>query len=621
MRIPTPTIPYSTQQTGRLVAPDAAPMQDATGQQLQQAGQSLQSAGAAASRVGDALQDEIDQGYLYKADAIASEKTRKTVGGFRQKTGEAAIQSFEGMHSQLRDELFNLRDSARSPAQRRSMDRLLAQRFQDATESMVAHRDKAIRDHAIGGADAARIGAINSYHASVGNPAAMEEAKILALSLSDRLSQLRGEGPEEAKQSRLQTTTRLHLGAASALLTAGDSAGAEAYLEQKQVQDEVSNLEWRQAKQTVRKAVLEDTARELTAKKPTLTDRLDWVGKNLKGEEAASARRHLIQQEREQLEIRSVEARTVRQQAEAWLNANPTLEMKDNPALAIRLAQLGVVPERTYVTNPAVAAKLEGLDLAGVEEWKAMGPAQREQALRPHLNDHDLKRWLAFFDDDQDLVSQQDAIKQAAVALGVVEQPDNRALNREEQQANAQRMRKFVTALQRQVDFLRAEKKDNVTTRQIQTEILDKMLVDKVFVKGTWSDEEMPVIRAQIDSHMPIDDPRTDVDESAVADAGEYVIVNGEAHDLSEIPPEERIRIRKEHAILAAKFGTSRFLSAREEMENWLEKQRRKRLAAMPPATQQQIPPGADALPPGPTPMVGEEIPGAMDRITGRKPK
>lgn len=617
MRIPTPTIPYSTQQSGRLVAPTAAPMQDATGQQLQQVGQSLQSAGNAAARVGDALQDELDQGYLYKADAIASEKVRTTVGGFRQKAGEDAIKSFDGLHSQLRDELFNLRDSARSPAQRRSMDRLLAQRFQDATDSMVAHRDKAIRDHAIGGAEAARLGAINDYHGAVGNPAKMEEAKLLALSLSERLSQLRGDGPEEAKQSRLQTTTRLHLGAASALLTAGDSAGAEAYLEQ--ARDEVLNLEWRQAKQTVRQAVLEDTARELTAQKPTLTDRLDWVAKNLKGEEAASVRRHLLYQEREEVEARSVEARNVRQQAEAWLNANPTLELRDNPALATRAAQLGVRPERTYVTNPEFAAKLQAMDAAGVERMKAMGEAQREQMLRPYLNDHDLKRWQAFFQDDQDIVSQQDAIKQAAVALGVIEQPDNRSLTRVEQIANAKRMQKFQSILQRNIDLLRAEKKENLTTREIQTEILDKMLVDKVWV-DTFPDQEMSVVQAQIEGHMPIDDPRTDVDESAVADNGEWVIIDNQSHYLSEIPPAERIRIRREHAILAAKDGTSKFLSAKDEMALWLKKkaEREKRAAEQKAA---QAPAGSAELPPGPMPVAGEEIPGAMDQVTGRRPK
>lgn len=261
MRIPVPTVPVSTQSVGQFSAPNVVPMQDATGPQLQDLGQSLQSAGNAATRIGADVQAELDQGFLMEADAIASEEVRKHVGELRQKAGLDAIESFEPLHRTLKDRLFNLRDSARSPQQRRAVDRLLAQRFSDASDAMVSHRDRAARDHAIGGAEASRMAAVNDYHAALGNPEDMALARGLAMERTAELSRLRGEDGDMAKLAMLDTTTQMHLGTVEALVTAGRASEAGAYLEQ--WKGEIGPLEAQRVARVVKRAGIDDKAQRL----------------------------------------------------------------------------------------------------------------------------------------------------------------------------------------------------------------------------------------------------------------------------------------------------------------------------------------------------------------------
>lgn len=571
MRIPTPTVPVSTQSVGQFTAPTAVPMQDATGPMLQEVAQSLQSAGNAVSRIGADVQADLDQGFLAEADAIASEEVRQHVGELRQKAGLDAIESFEPMHRTLKDRLLNLRDSARSPQQRRAVDRILAQRFQDASDAMVSHRDRAAREHAIGGSEAGRLAAVNDYQASIGNPENMELARQIALDRTAELSRLRGEGEEAAKLSMLDTTTRLHMGAASSLLQAGRSSEAEAYLAQ--WGHEMGAQDQAKVRATVRAAVIEDTARNLSAELPTLGDRIRWVQSNLAGEEAEVARQHLVQIEQRRMQEKAVEAKDVRQQAEQWLNANPALDLRANPALAKRVADLGVAVERTYTTNPAFVQWLREMPPDQVSDWQRMPDAVREELLRPYLSDHDLKRWQAFFAGEQDVVGRADRIKRAAEYLGIVTvATDGRRLSKEEQQNNAKALGQFEQHIQLQVDLRRAEKKRDLTTHEIQEEILDPMMMDRVWLKASsWfsSDKNVPLIAAQVDGRLPVDDPYTLADESATPAGADsvYVKVNGRAEYLYQIPLVERERIR----LAWAQKYPGRQLTAQREMEVWIE--------------------------------------------------
>ena len=574
MRIPVPTVPVSTQSVGQFSAPNVVPMQDATGPQLQNLGQSLQSAGKAATRIGADVQAELDQGFLMEADAIASEEVRKHVGELRQKAGLDAIESFEPLHRTLKDRLFNLRDSARSTQQRRAVDRLLAQRFIDASDAMVAHRDRAARDHAIGGAEASRLAAVNDYHAAIGNPEDMELARQIALDRTAELSRLRGEDGDMARLAMLDTTTRLHLGATSSLLQAGRSGDAEAYLAQ--WKGEMGAEDYAKAKATTRAAVIEDMARNAYGAADNFTDRKRFIdeAEDLTPKEQESAVRHLKLLQDRQDAIDADVAQDVERRALEWRATHPGLSIDDNPALAAEVRQYGVTLKR--VTDERFLAAFEQATPEQFREWRSMTDAQLHREFAPFTDAHDEGRIMKVIRGDESGAKIDDHIKLLAKQIGLLPAiPYGQSEMREEESQKFLNWK--LNTIGPMLQSLADELKRPPTPREVQERIVNPILEDRVWrnvsaLGADWmaADAEMPLMRAQLIGAAPVDNPLTKEDEGADFSKYQdlYVNVGAERVMLRDIPLEVRESIRKTWREDPAKRG--RWLTVEQEAREWI---------------------------------------------------
>ena len=574
MRIPVPTVPVSTQSVGQFSAPNVVPMQDATGPQLQNLGQSLQSAGKAATRIGADVQAELDQGFLMEADAIASEEVRKHVGELRQKAGLDAIESFEPLHRTLKDRLFNLRDSARSTQQRRAVDRLLAQRFSDASDAMVSHRDRAARDHAIGGAEASRLAAVNDYHAAIGNPEDMELARQIALDRTAELSRLRGEDGDMARLAMLDTTTRLHLGATSSLLQAGRSGDAEAYLAQ--WKGEMGAEDYAKAKATTRAAVIEDMARNAYGAADNFTDRKRFIdeAEDLTPKEQESAIRHLKLLQDRQDAIDADVAQDVERRALEWRATHPGLSIDDNPALAAEVRQYGVTLKR--VTDERFLAAFEQATPEQFREWRSMTDAQLHREFAPFTDAHDEGRIMKVIRGDESGAKIDDHIKLLAKQIGLLPAiPYGQSEMREEESQKFLNWK--LNTIGPMLQSLADELKRPPTPREVQERIVNPILEDRVWrnvsaLGADWmaADAEMPLMRAQLIGAAPVDNPLTKEDEGADFSKYQdlYVNVGAERVMLRDIPLEVRESIRKTWHEDPAKRG--RWLTVEQEAREWI---------------------------------------------------
>ncbi|MEY5098397.1 MAG: hypothetical protein RJA36_1116 [Pseudomonadota bacterium] len=616
--IPLPRVPVSQQSYGQFAAPTAAPMQDAGPQQMQQLGASLLNAGASAARIGADLQADLDQGFLMESDALASELARNTVGSYRQMAGLPAIESFGDTQEQLRTKLRNLSDTARSPEQKQRLERILVQRMQDASESMAAHRDVQVRNRAIGGAKAGMESEIQNYLAALGNPDDMKLARDLMIERAGELSRHRGEDGDMAKLTLLDATTRMHAGAVDALLAADRPTEALAYLEQHK--GEIAAPERAQTTQKARAGFVEWGARQLDQNVPDINQRLavvaDWQkAGRITGDEAESARRHVMQFERVRLEQGALQERALRQEAAKWLAANPALAITDNPDLANRFRALNApFPERVYTTDPKFVEQLQAMPAAVAQQFQQMSDAMLEKQLRPFLDDHDLKKWTAFFRGDQDIVGRQDRIKRAAEVLGVVSDPVVVAgMTKEERAANAQKLARFEAQVQRQVDTLRAEKKGDLTTREIQEQILDPMMAEGNKVTNA-SGTQQSVVAAQIAGDLPYDDPTTpNVDESLdlskFPKAADYSVpVDGKPVFLRDVPMVVRKAIRDSWA----KDNPGKQMTVAQEIEEYARVYRPKMEAAKQAEQSANVWRQMWGLPPGASTVTPEQFKQAM---------
>lgn len=562
MRIPTPTIPISQQSSGQFAAPTAGPMQDASGQQLQQLGQSLQQAGASASRIGMEVQADLDEGFLLESDAIASEEVRKFVGEYQQRAGLDAIESFEDTHKGLKDRLRNLGETARSPQQQQALDRRLAQRFQDASDRMVTHRDRAIKDRAIGGADAGRKESIKDYYDSLGNPEDMALHRTLAMDRMAELSRMRGDDEATARMAMLATTTAMHAGAADSMLKAGRAQEAEAYL--KQWKDEIDPLARAEIMATTRAAVIEDMARNAFGAADTFTERKRFIdeAEDMTPKEQESATRHLVQMQDQESRENARIALDVKRQADEWNSANPFLDMRsENPALYSQVAKYGVTSERERVNVQQFID--ESRTAEGMRRLRALSPEQLDETLARFTTSSTGEQIKAMVLGDQSTVTILQNTKELAGSIGV-DVKDEDAFNRWR--------RNTIDPL---VDAESTKLGRKLTPTEFQKLVVNPLMGDKVLVDGFFGYTEMPVIQAQQEGYLPIDNPATEVDESLdVKNATVAVRVDGQVVRLAQIPMDQRRKIREayrqEWVAQRGSAATMPQMTAAEEAARWV---------------------------------------------------
>jgi hypothetical protein len=140
-------------------------------------------------------------------------------------------------------------------------------------------------------------------------------------------------------------------------------------------------------------------------------------------------------------------------------------------------------------------------------------------------------------------------------------------MDREERAANTEMYGRFRAQVANQIESLRVKLKGDPTIQQIQEEILDPMMRDKISHDGV----EKPVVAFQALGLLPYDDPLTrDVDESLdmskAAAAGEFAVMTSKGPvNLREVP----IEVRREIRLTWARRYPGRQMTVREEMDEY----------------------------------------------------
>lgn len=236
--IPLPRVSQQVPGAVAPVAPNAAPMQDATPAHLQQTGQAMQSVGTAVTSIAHTLQDEADDARIKEGDLAFAAALDDEVRNFRQKQGGDAADGAKKEHLDAMEKaMVRIETTMRNSLQKSKFRDAAGWRMLRARQQIEDHEAEQTRVWALGRASAkADRHQLDARRAYVED---MDPVEYLAqLDLMD--GELRTIGritglPEEAvQQAILAKRSELHDGVLGDLLgmgTPGAAADARAYLE------------------------------------------------------------------------------------------------------------------------------------------------------------------------------------------------------------------------------------------------------------------------------------------------------------------------------------------------------------------------------------------------------
>jgi hypothetical protein len=417
MRVPIPRVPVSTANLGGFNAPGVVPVRDQGPGQLADVGNAITAASFSATRVGSAIQEEVDEALVTEMDAQAADLWLRVKSEYTAKVGREAVDGFDATQKQFRDGLAKIADMAKTPDQRRAAARAMGERTQQGLFSLAAHRDNEARNWNIGSKDAGRLAAVTSYLNSLGNSEDMAVHRAVAIRNAEEGAKLRGLDEAGTKLHVLDTTTRMHAGAVDALLAADRPMEALAYLEQNG--GEIAPVERAQTTQKARAGFVEWGARQLDESMPDVGQRLAVVNEweqagRLTPTEAESGRRHVMQFETMRLQADALAERKLRDDFEKWAVANPMLRAEDNPDLKARADALGVVLTRDQQTVPAFEEMLRGMPM---DQLRRLDDNQLRNLLSRGLNKSDQNRWFATVRGDQTTRKLEEDIQRLAFSI------------------------------------------------------------------------------------------------------------------------------------------------------------------------------------------------------------
>lgn len=252
--------------SGTFSAPQATPVSDATGAQLQQLGSAVQQAGTTAFRIGDQLQDEHNDATVRAFLSNLAEQYRGLLdgeNGYRTQRGKGAVDNRERVLQERETIRRRLETGLQNDEQRQMFASVADLRDLNAIDAIERHHATQSRAYNIGETEASREAFVADYatYAEPGNAAAAAQYKQLALQETRDLAQLRGLDTEQAKAAELKVTTRMHVGALDRLVEEGRTDEARSYLSD--WGSEIDPASRRRAQSVVQRANVADKAQNL----------------------------------------------------------------------------------------------------------------------------------------------------------------------------------------------------------------------------------------------------------------------------------------------------------------------------------------------------------------------
>lgn len=424
------------------------PVQDQTGQQLQQVGEGMSQLAQQVGRI----EMSVDASRIKGADALLSESSRMKLQEFTAKAGRDAIDARGEALADFQRRRREIEGTLTTPRQREVFSEAAREREIRYAEVVDRHYRDQSRAYEIGESTALAESAMADYWQS-GDPV----YRNTALAEVERIGQIYGYGPEQQAQARSQALTKLHEGALEILIRGGDTAQAAAYLDG--VEGEIAP----QRRQAIRSAVdratmadqsariASDMIQAMTTQRAEPTAQVEaggdlfevstWQGEL---ENAGRAPTQLVQgppitrptfvveaaaaldaqvkagsmsapmadavleriQKRHRLERESYadEGKEALLAAEQWLMADPMRSVQDmaiaEPRLHSLLMQRGQIPtlnsfvdsDRRYATDPEALMRARA---ATPEQLRAMSPNELFVAFRGRLSTPELSRLMA----------------------------------------------------------------------------------------------------------------------------------------------------------------------------------------------------------------------------------
>lgn len=581
-----PSLALQPAQQARYSAQGTVPVQDQTprmlGQQAQafmQSGQDWGRYAAETQRYAAETQRRADIAYTTERQTQAAEADLNDWSAYSQKQGKDAYDGFEAFRSTVQQRYERIAENAENDQQRQWLKQQGQQRVVELTGRAMAHRDKEVAVWRIGTAKSAGEHAISDYRVN-GTPQALEGV----VKAQQELASLTG------VDSTAEALDKAHVGRVETLLRDPKRLG-EAVRYWSENGSKVANAEERDKwGRLVRGTVLQAQTMELGASvnadgNPRTLDEqfaiVDEFASNdaITGEEARAAKSTLLEMADDRDKVRASMNKALRNEADEWYRVHPRGEIESDPAMSEKFRAANMpIPERVRINDPEFDRFLQSMPAGTVANVQRMNEDQLDEFLATGvaggqrygggLDKNRAERWKAFFQGDRTKTAREDSIEQAAMLIGIAASPTDRAeMSMREKAESTEQYGRFRAQVQAQIETLRVKLKGDPSLMQIQEEILDPMMRDKISHGGV----EKPVVAFQALGMLPYDDPRTrDVDESMdfskAAAAGDFAVMTSKGPiNLREVP----LDVRREIRTTWARQYPGRQMTVREEMDEY----------------------------------------------------
>jgi hypothetical protein len=447
--------------------------------------------------------------------------------------GKAAVDAFESFDKSQQQRYRVALERAKNETQRQWLKEKLGDRRVQVLGRATAHKEGQLAVYRYGVAESATRQAVSD---AVTFADGSDGASYFA-AVRDRATeqaQLAGVDPEPVAKLAVSDA---HVGIAQRYIDNDKPGEAGKWLADHQ--QEMDPDAFAKANRVARGRFVEWGARQLDQNVPDIRQRMGVIEEwkeagRINGDEAESARRHVLQLEDVRQKQQAEEQQVARQQAEAWLRANPLLSLEQAPQLAQEVMRTGAMPRAVQSTIPGYR---DSLDRIPIQAFQKMSDAQLDNVLSRGLSPSDAKEFKAIVRGDFTTLSTERRVKDTLVSL-IGPKPNGDAGDT----WDAQRAQ-FDQIIDKRVRALSQELRHEPSPVEIQERILDPMLMDKVKF-NEWSlwnlDPEMPLMGAILRGKIPTDQ----AGRANYGEAGEvYVDTPAGPHYLRSIPVEDMKRL------------------------------------------------------------------------------
>jgi len=529
-RVPVvPTQQLNPQGPAQYSAPGVVPVQDQSPRQAMAMGEAFQQAGQQWGAYAADIQRRQDIAETEEQFNKVAEDDNNEFAKFSQLRGKAAVDAHEAFDKSQQQRYRVALERAKNDQQRQWLKEKLADRRVQVIGQAAAHKEGQLAVQRYGVAQ-------QSTKQAVDDVVKLGPSEKNLQAVRDRATeqaQLAGVDPEPRVKLAISDA---HVGVAQRYIDNDKPGEAVKWLADHQ--QEMDPDAFAKANRVARGRFVEWGARQLDQNVPDIRQRMgvieEWkAAGRINGDEAESARRHVLQLEDVRQKQQAEEQQVARQQAEAWLRANPLLSLDQAPQLAQEVIRTGAMPRAVQSTVPGYRESLNRIPMQVLQQ---MSDAQLDNVLSRGLSPSDAREFAAVVRGDFTTYTTEKRIKDTLVGLIGPKPAGDAGDAWELQRARFDRM------VDDRSRALQQELRRKPEPNEIQERILDPMLRDKIKFDDNWvfDDPEMPLMSAILRGRIP-------TDEAGRANYGEagsvYVDTPMGPHFLRSMPVEDMKRL------------------------------------------------------------------------------